>query len=337
MRRLSDSNQVSLFASTYCDADVCAPEFIAIDEKALVRERCPGDNRGIVDCHSADINEYIADAGGLDFGTKTITTDTPELPEKLVVIPPECFDWNPEHFPDIVGINIKDILSVKPKLRWGHYAMADGVHISLSALQRPAFRGKKIILFSSYIDVAIEKLWLDRQDISLFQEIANGGFYAVTGMNFSLFLHECPMGQLINLNKSLGYVHELSKLGVPVIPHVYAVNDQQRNKLVEYLKNNPNINTVIMNTQLQRDVFSAQEAVKTVEAILESTGCRVILNGRALKLPATYSERVVIANQHGLKQRVIIERARERLMAQRPSLKTAEQSVALSFQSAVSV
>ncbi len=337
MRRSSDSNQVSLFASAYCDASSCAPNLIAKDEKALVRERCPGDNRGIVDCHSTNLQEYIADAGGLDFANKPIMTGSPVMPDELVVVPSGCFDWDPELFPKIVGINLKDILSTKPKLRWGHYYMRDGVHISLSALDRPAFRGKKIVLFSSYIDVVIEKLWFDKHEISLFQEIAKGGFYAVTGMNFSLFLHECPMGQLINLNKSLSYVHELSKLGVPVIPHIYAVNDHQRAKIVEYLKNNPSINTVVINTQLQRDVFSANEATKTIEAVLQNTSCRIILNGRKLMVSADYSaERIIIANQQGLKQRAIIEKASERLLA-RQALPAIEEETPLYFQKTILV
>ncbi len=335
MRRLGASNQSSLFASMYCDSDSCVPGLIGADEKALVRDRCPGDNRGIVDCHSADLQEYIADAGGLEFANKTIATGSPTLPDDLVVIPPECFDWEPERFPEIVGINLKDILSTKPKLRWGHYYMRDGVRISLSALDRPVFQGKKVVLFSSYIDVAIEKLWFDRHEIALFQEIAKGKFYAVTGMNFSLFLHECPMGQLINLNKSLLYVHELSRLGVPVIPHVYAVNDHQRVKLVEYLRNNPGINTVVINTQLQRDVFSANEAVKTAEAILGSTECRVILNGRKLRISIA-PERVILASQKGLKRQAIVEKARKRILANQ-LLATAETQPLLNLQKVMSV
>lgn len=304
-----------MFASTYCDSDKRAPEFIAANEKAFVRELCPGDNRGIVDCHSADLEEHIADAGGLDFANKPIITSSPEIPGDLVVVPPECFDWSPERLPEIVGINLKDILSPKPRLRWGHYHVHDKVRISLLALDRPAFRGKKVVLFSSCIDVAIEKLWFEKHDISLFKEIAKGNFYAVTGMNFSLFLHECPMGQLINLNKSLSFVHELSKLGVSVVPHIYAVNDNQRKKLTEHIRSNPSINAVIINTQLQKDPYSIAEAVKTVEVLMENTHCKVILNGRKLKIPTNYPGRIIEVNQGGLKQQAIIEKACERILA----------------------
>ncbi len=314
MRRSNDSNQMSLFADTYCDADLVSQNIIKPEEKSLVHYRCSGDNRGIIDCHSLDLQICIDDAGGLDLNTKPLLSTSPVVPKDLVVIPPECFDWDPNDFSEIVGINIKDLLTAKPKLRWGHYQLRDGTRISLSALERPVFKGKKIILFSSYIDVAIEKLWFDRQEISLFQDIAKAKFYAVTGMNFSLFLNECPLGQLINLNKSLTYVHELSKLGVPVIPHVYAVNDHQRAKIIYYLNRNL-VNAVVINTQLQRDSFSSSEARKTALEILRSTNCNVILNGRNLKLPTEYSERVIVANQRGLKNRVIVEKAREKLTA----------------------
>jgi hypothetical protein len=333
MRRFGDSNQSSLFASTFCDSDKRAPDFIAADEKAFVRERCPGDNRGIVDCHSANLEEYIADAGGLDFANKPIVTSSPAIPDDLVVVPPECFDWEPERFPEIVGINLKDILSPKPRLRWGYYHIRDGVRISLSALDRPAFRGKKVVLFSSCLDVAIEKLWFEKHDISLFQEIAKGNFHAVAGMNFSLFLHECPMGQLINLNKSLRFAHELSKLGVPVIPHIYAVNDNQRKKLIEYIRVNPSINAVVINTQLQKDPYSIAEAVKTVDVVMDNTHSKVILHGRKLKIPTNYQGRIIEVNQDGLKQQAIIENARERQMA-RQMLAETEQQPLLQFKKA---
>lgn len=336
MRRLGASNQSSLFASTYCDSDKCAPEFITADEKAFVRARCPGDNRGIVDCHSPNLDEFIADAGGLNFANKPIVTGSPVIPDGLVVVPPECFDWDPERFPEIVGINLRDILSPKPRLRWGYYHMRDGVRISLSALDRPAFRGKKVVLFSSCLDVALEKLWFEKHDISLFQEIAKGNFYAVTGMNFSLFLHECPMGQLINLNKSLRFAHELSKLGVSVIPHIYAVNDNQRKKLTGHIRSNPCINAVIINTQLQKDPYSIAEAVKTVDVVMENTHCKMILNGRKLEIPTNYPGRIIEVNQDGLKQQAIIEKARERLLA-RQMLAATEQQPLLQLQNAESV
>lgn len=311
MPSLSDNNQISLFANLNCDADLVAPEYIAADEKMSILERCPGTNSGIIDCHCFDLPKFIKDAGGLDLNTKIITYESPLIQQNIVVVPREWFNRPAESIKDnIVGINLKDILSHRPHRHWGFYELSDDVHIDLTVMKSPIFYGKQVVLFASAIDVVIEKLWFLKNDINLFDEIANANFYAVTGMNFSLFLHECPLGQLINVNKSLVFVQKLSELGVPVIPHIYAVNDRHRYKWVEYLNNNRVIKTVVINTQLQRDKYSMREVVKTVEVLLEKTSVNIILNGFKPKcLSSGLGERVFIANQHGLKRRAIIENA----------------------------
>jgi hypothetical protein len=188
--------------------------------------------------------------------------------------------------------------------------LSDEVKIDLSALASPVFEGKRLVLFASGPDVMIEKLWWARAPLDLFRKIAEGNFYAVTGMNFSLFLYECPLGHLINMNKSLLFSQELSKLGVPVIPHIYAVNDSQRAKWIEYLNHNSDIITVTINTQLQRTNAAMQEVVHTIEALVAKTRVNIILNGFKPKgLPVEFASRVYIANQHGLKRRAIIESA----------------------------
>lgn len=312
MPSLSDNNQISLFANLNCDADLVAPEYITADEKMLIRERCSGTQNGIIDCHCFDIPKFIEDAGGLDLNTKIITCESPLIQQNIVVVPREWFDRPAESIEgDIVGINLKDILSHRPHRHWGFYELSDDIRIDLSALQSPIFWGKQVVLFASAIDVVIEKLWFLKNDISLFDEIAKGNFYAVTGMNFSLFLHECPLGQLINTNKSLLFVQKLGELGVSVMPHVYAVNDKQRDKWVEYLNSNPIVKTVVINTQLQRDKYSMREVVETVEVLLEKTNVNIVLNGfKPRHLSGGLGERVFIANQHGLKRRAIIEKAR---------------------------
>lgn len=312
MPSLRDHDQASLFSDLYCDADLVAPKFITSGEKVLVRERCRGTQDGIVDCHCFDLPDFIADAGGLDMGSKIITSTSPKIQERITVIPSECFDWSPDLIPgDIVGINLKDILSHKPTSRWGHYTLSEDVRIDLSALSRPVFAGKRVVLFCSYIDVVIEKLWWLRSKINLYETIASGGFYAVSGMNFSLFLHECPLGHLININKSLLFTKELSSLGVPVIPHVYAVNESQRKKWIAYLQGNPSVKTVVINTQLQRDRYSMTEVTRTVEALLDSTDTSIILNGfKPHSLQRGLGSRVFMANQRGLKRQAIIAKAR---------------------------
>ena len=108
------------------------------------------------------------------------------------------------------------------------------------------------------------------------------------------------------------FCSELSKLGVPVMPHVYAVNNHQRSCWVDFLNQHTNIRTVVINTQLQRDKYSMREVEMTVTELLAKTGVSIVLNGRKPKWYATHPEsgrRVLIANQQGLKQRAIIEKA----------------------------
>jgi hypothetical protein len=313
MRSLrNNANQASLLGGLHCDADRVS-NLIAPEEKVMVRGRCSGDHINVVDCHCDDTEIFIADAGGLDMSGKALSGGSPLITQDITVVPREWFDRDPRTIEDdIVGIRIGDILNRQPRRKWGTLILNDDVHIDLSALSTPAFRGKRVILFASGVDVVIEGLWWRRYAISLFDAIVAGDFYAVTGMNFSLFLYECPLAHLINLNKSLAFCDELSKLGVQVIPHVYAVNDQQRNRWVEFLGKRPNIRTITINTQLQRDRYSMREVEQTVVELLAKTNINIVLNGRRPQKdswPPNNDDRILIANQMGLKRRAIIEKA----------------------------
>lgn len=226
------------------------------------------------------------------------------------VIPKEWFNRDPSTIRhEIVGLRIGDIITPRPrKNSAGISTISDNIRIDLSTLKFPVFQGKKVVLFATGIDVVIEKLWYKRFAINLFEAIASGEFYAVTGMNFSLFLYECPLGHLINLNKSLIFCEELSKLGVPVIPHIYAITDTHREMWVNWLKRHPNIQTVLINTQMQRDRISMYEVELTVEALLKNTAVSIILNGRSLvSHPHDINPRVIVTNQANLKKKAIVE------------------------------
>jgi hypothetical protein len=313
MRSLhSNANQGSLLGALHCDADLVS-DLIASDEKILVRERCSGVGINIIDCHCADLDDYINDVGGLNFANKLHGGISPRISSDLTVVPREWFDRSPDTIDgDIVGIRLGDILSDQPKRKWGTLRLNDDVHVDLSALSKPIFQGKRIVLFGSDTDVVIEGLWWRRHAIGLFEAIAAGNFYSVTSMNFSLFMHECPLAHLININKSLQFCSELCKLGVPVIPHVYAVNDHQRVKWVDLLNQHKDIQTVVINTQLQRDKYSMHEVELTVAELLAKTDVSIVLNGREPKWRDNIPDgkgRIFIANQQGLKRRAIIENA----------------------------
>jgi len=310
---LSNGDQTSLLGNLYCDADFVS-ELIAADEKVMIRERCGGSGINIIDCHYVGLEDFIQDAGGLNMAHKSTGGISPLISQNVTVIPRDWFDRPASSIEDdIVGIRLGDILSKQPRRRWGTLTLSDDVHVDLSALSSPVFQGKQVILFCSDVDVVIEGLWWRRNAIGLFEAIAAGGFYAVSAMNFSLFIGECPLGQLININKSLAFCDALSNLDVPVLPHVYAVNDHQRAKWVEYLNQRPTIKTIVINTQLQRDRYSMREVALTVKELLEHTHVNVLLNGRQLRSDTVNSSgRVFTANQSGLKKRAIIENALKR-------------------------
>lgn len=301
--------QMSLFGAHLCDADSFTP-LIKPSDKGLVVDRCPGNYINMVDCHCEDIHLFINEVHGLNFENKTIQGLSPLIDNIGPVIPREWFNRDPSTIThEIVGLRIGDIITPQPrKNSAGILTTSDNIRIDLSALKSPVFQGKKVVLFATGVDVVIEKLWYRRFAINLFEAIASGGFYAVTGMNFSLFLYECPLGHLINLNKSLIFCEELSKLGVPIIPHIYAITDTHREMWVNWLKRHPNIQTVLINTQMQRDRISMYEVELTVKALLKSTAVSIILNGRGLvNPPHDISHRIIVTNQADLKKKAIIE------------------------------
>ena len=301
--------QLSLFGTSLCDADNFTP-LIKPSDKGLIINRCPGNYINMVDCHCKDIHLFIDEVHGLNFENKTRQGPSPLIESMGPVIPKEWFNRDPSTIGhEIVGLRIGDIITPRPrKNSAGILTISNNIRIDLSALKFPVFQGKRVVLFATGIDVVIEKLWYKRFAINLFEAIASGGFYAVTGMNFSLFLYECPLGHLINLNKSLIFCEELSKLGVPVIPHIYAITDTHREMWVNWLKRHPNIQTVLINTQMQRDRISMYEVELTVKALLKNTAVSIILNGRSLVSPPhDINPRVIVTNQANLKKKAIVE------------------------------
>lgn len=306
---LNKDRQTSLLGLGYCRADEIS-SLIKSEDKGLVAAPCPGNHINMVDCNCEDIQDYIDEVDGLEFSTVQLGGEAPLITDPVVVIPKDWFNRDPSTVPEIVGIRLGDILSHKSHRNNAHIQLVNGnLHIDLSALKSRIFQGKKIILFTTGSDIIIETLWQKQFEINLYDEIAKAGFYAVTGMNFSLFLHECPLGHLINLKKSLVFCERLDQVGVPVIPHVYAITDTHRKMWVEWLNQHPNIKTVSINTQLQRRKSAAMdEVVKTVQALLDQANVNIMLNGyQPANPPWKLTSRIVMANQFGLKNRAIIE------------------------------
>ncbi len=310
--------QTSFLGEELCDGDQFTDE-IAFEDKTMIIERCPGNYLNMVDCHCSNVQDFIDEVRSLDLMTKDVKGTTPLIRGVLPIIPREWFDNPPESVSsEVVGIRLGDVLTHEPyRNNAGILLINPDVGFDYSALKRPIFSGKKVVLVSTGPDTVIETLWFHRFSNEMFDVIARAGFYAVTGMNFSLFLHECPLGHLINLNKSLLFCEELDKRGVPVIPHVYAINDKHRAMWASYLKEHPNIRSVLINTQMQRDYVSMKEVEATTQLLLDKTEVNVILNGYQPKEPSWgVNGRVIVSNQFNMKRAQIINKGIERQHAQ---------------------
>jgi hypothetical protein len=310
-RKTNNRNQQSIY-SLLCNSDDFSPD-IDKDEKNQVTVACDGSGINIIDCQHNNKDVFIADVDGLNMLSKPLGLRTSRDIGDIRILPPELFRRPASMISDkVVGIALKDIFTKKVWLdENGFYRIPKNIQINKEVLNMPVFQGKDVVLFSTGHDVLIETLWWDRYEIDLISGIASMGFYAVTGMNFSLFLGECPFAQALNINKSLCYCNLLERKGVYVIPHVYAVNDFQRKRWINYISINKNIKYITINTQLQRDKYSMIEVAITLESILNKTDVDVILHGRHKRLPnhLTSNPRVHIANSGTLKKSAITKKA----------------------------
>ena len=302
--------QPDLFFASYCNADLKMP-LINNEEKLHVRQRCPGDGANIIDCRHPERELFIKDANGLDLANKKIAVSKPILiKENIPIIPPGCFGIEPGRIKSkIVGIRLYDILSQKPCLKEGYYTVSDNPQLDFRVLGYRVFKGKQIILVCTGIDRLIENLWWrrDQPNLSLFNKIAAAGFYAVTGMNFSSFIGECPLGQLINMNKSTYFCQELAKRGVAVLPHVYAINYNQRHKYILFLNNNPSIKTVALNTQMQKNRYSRNITHLLIKELIDKTSVNILLIGYGISMDLDRT-RIFQAKQSDLKTASIIDK-----------------------------
>lgn len=306
---VEETPQQTSFEALLCRADDFSP-FIQISEKYTVLKPCLGGGINIIDCRHPLRDTFIEDAGGLDMSTKTLRRSVTGMPPYIQVVPRELFSRPATLITDrIVGISLKDIFNKQLKLRNGFYQVPKDLDINRAVLGNPIFKGKKVVLLSGGIDALLEHLWWRRHEINLFDKIADMGFYAVTGINFSVFKGECPLAHAININKSLVYCQELDRRGVSMVPHVYAVNDDQRQRWATFLNGRPIIKLVALNAQLQRSQSSAAVDTQTIRYLLAHTSVNVILQGRRRILPEDLfnSDRIHLASYGQLKTLAITQ------------------------------
>lgn len=285
-KQLANTDQQSIFCGL-CRAGDFAPH-IHPDEALRVLKDCGTQGRmNVVTCTDNEVNAFLEEVDGLDMSTVTIGSKSGLLSPVVPVIPYSMFSLPSSTVPwEVVGITINDILTKRIRLKSGHYYVPDGTTIDRKILTSPIFAGKRVVLFSTGRDVLIETLWWDRHDADLFNTLTSMGFYAITGMNFSLFEGECPFAQALNIKKSLSYAGEIDGRGIWSIPHVYARNQYQRDRWKEWLNANGGVSTVTINSQLQRSRAGDMSVVfETARFLLENTGVMIMFQGSVHGMP----------------------------------------------------
>ena len=275
------SHQTSLF-SLSCESGKFSPH-IHTEESNAVKFPCQENGRrNTITCKDEKLGEFLSEIGTLDMHATHLHGVDLSLGEHIPVIPRRFFDSPPtlvSH--EIVGVSISDIFVSRPlELRDGQYRISPSLKINTSVLLNPVFQNKKVILMFDARDSLLEHLWWDREDFKLFETLAGIGFHAITTPNFSLFKGECPTGHAWNIKKGLVCGEELEKLGVTVIPHIYAVHQRQLERWCEWLNKHPTVKTIAMNCQLQRkSTVGRSIAISALQYLLTNTDVHIILHG----------------------------------------------------------
>jgi hypothetical protein len=271
-----------------CDCRDFSPH-IDPSESEIVRHSCSSHGRmNTITCQDAGKEIFLEEVDGLDLGTVNLTTPSAPLPyDYIPIIPRGMFRRSAEEIPySVVGVMINDILTKPIKAKDGYYYVPIGTKIRLDLLDNPVFKGKRVILFSAGQDILIETIWWERHALDFFKIISDMGFLAVTGMNFSIISGECPFGHALNMKKSLCYCQGLDGLGVWSIPHIYAINQHQRERWKDWLNSHPDVKVVTINTQLQRNQkVGMGDSFETICFLLKETDVKVIIHGRGKGLP----------------------------------------------------
>lgn len=232
----------------------------------------------IVTCQDSRLNLFLDEIDGFAFDVAP--SSTPCVKEPYIPI----FDYRTialafECTAKVVGLTLIDILSNPLKRSGGHY-VAKKIAFRDAAIIQHLCASKKVILFLTGLDVLIETVWHQRSTCELFQQLRWMGFWSVTGFNFSVFGGECPVAQLLNQKKSLISSLLLEKYQISTIPHIYAVNNFHIKRYQQWLKQNPQIQLITINCQMQHSVADIEQVVRTAQAMLNSNGkLHIILQG----------------------------------------------------------
>lgn len=254
MGDFSEQNKTqSTIFSLMCDVSTGKFSDIPENESNYVKSPCTS-KIYVINCKDKFLQEHIDDVEGLNIELKSIKGyDNTLLPHYIPIIDRDSANkYENIDGTDTIGVRLSDIF---PKLIYrskGTWRCSDNYFMNVDFLKNKIFYNKKVILFSDGPDNLLEPLWYNRLAIDLFNKLNSMGFSCITGADFSVCPGECPVGQMINLNKSLLYSSEIEKSGTQSIPHLYSVTNYQRKITADWLNKRPNINLICINSQMQR-------------------------------------------------------------------------------------
>ena len=277
----------TLFHETCRVADGSFLPHIAPEESQQVLMPCVPEVEGSITCRNPDLATYFREVDGLDFGTvigkpllTTIPKFIPILDRAAFGIPAAAISQ------EIVGVSLEDIFYSAPRNFHGRIQVGSQLRIREDVLRSPVFKNKKVIIFNSGRDALIEKIWQDFHELDLPKKLSAMGVAVVTGINFSVFLGNCPVGQVFNMKKSLKSVDYFQEAGIESIPHIYFTRSQDLNKWIDWLRANPAVKMVAINCQFTRDTEVAEMAAEGIKFITENLGREIsfLLEGPSQEL-----------------------------------------------------
>lgn len=195
----------------------------------------------IVSCTHPFLSELIANAGGLNFFSKSARKqDNPILPlfipmvrrSKINVVDNLGFDY--------IAIGISEII-YPPKLIKGH------LHLDKPKFKKPLSpRKTKTVLINFHYDTLIEKVWEFIFDIGYYPFVRQRNFILVSTFDFSQYTKECIVGQLLNANRTLKDFELLQQNKIPAVLNIFPGNADIIDLFISWLNSNPQIKIIIM-------------------------------------------------------------------------------------------
>jgi hypothetical protein len=271
----------------------------SIDNNTYLARHCGTCNRlcnvQLADCSSLDaltpfsnyLNAVLTDVGGLGFDIAGPTTNTSRLPSRVPLIW-DCRNAVPSAEP-IYAISLETLF--RPKRKNGVVRVYPNRDIR-RCLGLPA--ETRLFLTGSSQDDLLVWIW-DHKGIATETMSANCFEYIATP-NFSAYGTKCPVEWSYNQKRSLVFLDYIRDITPNPIATLTLQSEVLFNRVVDWLKANPQVSSIAVNFQMMKDDREFKLAVHNVQSLQQLVGrtLHVIVTG-----PTTESKINYIVNTLG--------------------------------------